>query len=101
METKHKVLAIIIFLLVLSSLSAAEKKVTKIDKLIEKEINKTGKERLEDYYFDKEKGIEKVKSYKESEELVIIYFDNTSWRVITSKEKFYDILKKDKKDKED
>lgn len=78
-----KKIILIIILLVLVVSVAAKTIPTKEDK-----------QKLNKYYFDKEKGMKQVTDYKKSGGIVAISFNNTSWRVFTSVDNFNKILKK-------
>ena len=88
-----KIIIIFLLLIVLTSslIVIAEKmeltdNLSSIIPLDEQKIN------IESYYYESKEGIKNVDTYKEYGEHVIISFKKTDWRVITSKDKFYDIM---------
>ena len=54
--------------------------------------NKQQKEKLEKYYYDMEKGMKNVKDYKKSGQHIIISFNETPYRVFTSKKHFNEVI---------
>ena len=65
----------------------------KIDSINSITPTKEQKKNLDSYYFDKEKGMEEVTEYKKNKDHVVIYFNNTPWRVFTSKKHFNEVTK--------
>lgn len=70
------------------------KKTLKLDKIKEKNLNNNQKDNVIETYYNQKKNILKVKHIKESDKHVVIYFKDTDWRVITSRDKFWKIANK-------
>ncbi|KKN02318.1 hypothetical protein LCGC14_1118730, partial [marine sediment metagenome] len=86
---------IIFHLLSIAAISIVELQNNKIniDSLNLITPSKQQKEKLNNYYLDKEKGMLEVKGYQKSQDHVIISFNDTSYRVFTSKKYFNELIK--------
>ncbi len=89
-KMKKIIIVVLIFVLLSFSIIAVGEltKKSKIDKLKSITPTKKQKEQLENYYKDIDKGMKEVKEYRKSPDHVIISFNDTSWRVFTSKKHF-------------
>ena len=64
-----------------------------IDSINSTTPTKVQKQKLISYYFDEEKGMKEVKDYKKVGYHIVISFNETSWRVFTSKKNFNEVVK--------